>query len=331
MEHLFHDAINATGMEFSDGLSVKLLETLGPGDVRVEFKPSAQWRKLMMRSVVLLGGKDEGSADTTCQEEAFKCRTVHRPVPGGVAAIYLAEDQESGTYMSKTGYMTSTLTTYTKDHSGNCMATYAMLHHGHTVPSCLAHHIASLAEAFVEDDERMFKELSDMGLYREDQDRPRQYVVLSLKACSRGFPMLPAGPVVEQLGAVGSVLLPDGQAWVQPPACEKGFPKFLQLFLDAIGCGHVQVFDNLDGRPLMCWQAVVLRKDWELVSPIFEESWKCGRAAYRKLYKTKAAPCVSVVAEPRFATRHGYSTTDNVTDPSELKCVAKKDLHREQI
>jgi len=330
MEHLFHDALNATGMEFCDGTSVKLLQTLGPGDIRVSMKPSGKWRKLMLRSFVLLGGKDGGCpADTTCQEEALEYRMVHRPVPGGVAAVYLAEDQESGTYMSGAGYMTSLWSTYTKDLSGNCMATYGMLHHGHTVPSCHAHHIASLAEAFLEDDERLFKECSDMGLYQEDQDRPRPYIVLSLKACSRGFPMLPAGPLVEQLGVVGSVLLPDGQAWVQPSACEKGFPKFLQLFLDAIGCGHVQVFGYLDGQPLMCWQAVVLRTDWELASPIFEEYWKCGKAAYRKLYKTKSAPCVSVVAEPRFATRSEYSATVNdklynVTVPTELKFVAKK-------
>mmetsp|Transcript_15036 Transcript_15036/g.26332 ORF Transcript_15036/g.26332 Transcript_15036/m.26332 type:complete len:101 (-) Transcript_15036:97-399(-) len=50
----------------------------------------------------------------------------------------------------------------------------------------------------------------------------------------------------------------------------------------------------------MSWQVVVARSAWQAIRINFSSWWKAGRAAYRRLNKTKAAPTITEDAEPSY-------------------------------
>ncbi|CAJ1365364.1 unnamed protein product [Effrenium voratum] len=88
--------------------------------------------------------------------------------------------------------------------------------------------------------------------------------------------------------------------WFRPTG-HFNFPQYLMMFLAAIGCPEVQVFNTMDGMFLVPYQAVVRRSQWEAVSESFETAWKLHKMAYRKLNSTKHAPTISEARKPRFA------------------------------
>lgn len=134
----------------------------------------------------------------------------------------------------------------------------------------------------------------DMQLQPAHADRVRadaNYIVVSLRKCSRGGPLLPVGPRCNRWEQT------DTHAGLRMPLC-----KYLQEFLSRLGVSGVNFHDSLDGRKLLPYQAAVLLDAWNRVRQILEQPLAEQRTAYRRLFGGSAAPDVRIVAEPRFAT-----------------------------
>mmetsp|Transcript_60828 Transcript_60828/g.84625 ORF Transcript_60828/g.84625 Transcript_60828/m.84625 type:complete len:206 (-) Transcript_60828:179-796(-) len=137
------------------------------------------------------------------------------------------------------------------------------------------------------------------------------YVILSLRTCPQGRPLLPCRSPEYMVGrsedhSVVVLDLPSGSpeslypAWYRPVG-EFDFPSFLQMFLISIGCSEVQVYNTMDGALLVPYQAVVQRSQWNSLASRFEAAWKVHKTAYRKLNSSKHAPTISEGRSPRFA------------------------------
>eukprot|EP00405_Crypthecodinium_cohnii_P047745 CAMPEP_0206569036 /NCGR_PEP_ID=MMETSP0325_2-20121206/26197_1 /ASSEMBLY_ACC=CAM_ASM_000347 /TAXON_ID=2866 /ORGANISM="Crypthecodinium cohnii, Strain Seligo" /LENGTH=432 /DNA_ID=CAMNT_0054072545 /DNA_START=302 /DNA_END=1597 /DNA_ORIENTATION=- len=128
------------------------------------------------------------------------------------------------------------------------------------------------------------------------------YIVLCLQCCSRGPPLIPYATRredgTEECFSSECVKV-GGFAWV--PAEESGFnfPFYLKKVLEALGC-KADVWDSLDGRKLVPYQASVRGDVWEAVSEKFGEVIQFQRSAYRFVHGGKSAPKVRKAAGPHF-------------------------------
>eukprot|EP00913_Durusdinium_trenchii_P009762 g9170.t1 len=206
------------------------------------------------------------------------------PSPGLLTLVEIPFDEESQTFVSQSGGHFATVTVV-EPHPQNSDQMIAqsiaqMIH----VSAASFQNIELLAEA--------------------DADF---YSVLSLRTCPQGRPLLP-GALPEH------VLNPNEDPWCVVldlpeeveyklsfwfrPFGEFNFPNYLFLFLAAIGCAEVQVFNSMDGRLLVPYQAVVRRAQWMSVAKRFDAAWKLHKMAYRKLNGTKHAPTISEACDP---------------------------------
>lgn len=129
--------------------------------------------------------------------------------------------------------------------------------------------------------------------YQDALTEFRVYVVVSIRKCDRGVAMLPelrGSPEIVQACA-------EWTPWSDP---KRPFSLYLQDFLACIGQSDVPVYGSLDGRPLVSYQAVVRRCDWERIGDTTMTSFRAQRSAYRRLHGGKATPCLSLSLEPRF-------------------------------
>lgn len=77
-------------------------------------------------------------------------------------------------------------------------------------------------------------------------------------------------------------------------------PKFLRAFLSRLGCNDIPIYDSLDGRYLVPFQAAVCRKDWERAWSILEAPFRVQRSHYRKSLGVKQAPELDLTVKPKF-------------------------------
>merc|ERR1719223_135334 len=120
---------------------------------------------------------------------------------------------------------------------------------------------------------------------------PLSYVVVSLRSCSRGPPLLPvAGQDMSDLGKV---------VWVPEQPASFDLPSYLRAFLGLLGV-HCRVHDCIDGRQLKRFQAVMQRSDWDGAWAKMSGAWAQQRSAYRRLHGGTAAPRIYCTVEPQF-------------------------------
>lgn len=153
------------------------------------------------------------------------------------------------------------------------------------------------------------------------------YVVLCLQSCSRGPPLLPCSVTSDGVVQADSfiedvkVVNVGGFAWV--PAQHKGFnfTEYLRRLLQALGLS-VQIWDEIDGRRLVPYQACLLGSDWDRVSQSFVETFSAQRAAYRRMHGGKNAPKVKPTLEPHFLD--GVWATLSATPELDLDLVEER-------
>ncbi|CAK9112157.1 unnamed protein product [Durusdinium trenchii] len=232
------------------------------------------------------------------------------PSPGLLTLVEIPFDEESQTFVSQSGghFATVTVVEPHPQNSDQMIVTVGLFVTGHAFPAWASAHLAQMAQSIAQMIHVSAASFQNIELLAEaDADF---YSVLSLRTCPQGRPLLP-GALPEH------VLNPNEDPWCVVldlpeeveyklsfwfrPFGEFNFPNYLFLFLAAIGCAEVQVFNSMDGRLLVPYQAVVRRAQWMSVAKRFDAAWKVHKMAYRKLNGTKHAPTISEAKTPRFA------------------------------
>lgn len=129
-------------------------------------------------------------------------------------------------------------------------------------------------------------------LQEEATSGAARYVVLSLQRYQRGAPMLPAEAGEESLETFGFVQFPR-------PSGSFTLAKYLRMFLARLGL-TLQIFDSLDGRCLVPYQAVLTCSAWDVAWTALKEPFRTQRGAYRRIFGGTIAPEIKVGQTPRF-------------------------------
>jgi hypothetical protein len=121
------------------------------------------------------------------------------------------------------------------------------------------------------------------------------FMVLALKQCCRGLPLLPS--VAEDMATLEEL------SWIpQDSSSAFGLTTYLQHLLGLVGLDPEVIFDELDGRQVVPFQAVVNRalwhRLWQTLAPLFKKQ----RAAYRRYYGGSGAPQIQADVLPRFCS-----------------------------
>lgn len=127
--------------------------------------------------------------------------------------------------------------------------------------------------------------------------RPASYIIVSLRKCAKGTPLLPVWYCSADTG--GEPMLD----WVATEVCngmKVSLPEYLLQFLARINVTTVGIFGALDGLQLMPYQAAVQEEAWAPAWAALEEPFRMQRSAYRHIYGGSGAPVLTISSEPRF-------------------------------
>ncbi|CAJ1433516.1 unnamed protein product [Effrenium voratum] len=132
----------------------------------------------------------------------------------------------------------------------------------------------------------------------QDADQ-KFYTVLTLRTCQGGWPLLPGKPKAEGHVVELSATNEPFRFWFRPEAKDFSLAAYLRAFLPVIGA-DIQVFESMNGEPLVPFQAVLQRSQWEAVSTAFQEAWRYQKVAYEKLIPGKRhTPNITENRKPR--------------------------------
>uniref|UniRef100_A0A7S4GKM9 Uncharacterized protein n=1 Tax=Oxyrrhis marina TaxID=2969 RepID=A0A7S4GKM9_OXYMA len=127
-------------------------------------------------------------------------------------------------------------------------------------------------------------------VYQEVQDGKvdEVYLVITLRKCERGPPLIPVDSMLQQ--------------W--EPCAREAFslPDYLRRFAEVLGAS-LEVFDRMDGRHLVPYQACCVTTHWEAVAPALDPAFKAQRTAYRRANGGTGAPVLATGSQPRFVDR----------------------------
>lgn len=145
-----------------------------------------------------------------------------------------------------------------------------------------------------EAEEAISEATSDSGATRSERSQSDAevhadagYVVLCLRKCTKGPPLLPSSSD------------PDG--WVQAERDGFNLTSYLRAFLAHVGANE-EVYDVYNGQPLVPYQAALRRDAWENAWAAIGAQFKEQRAAYRWMFGGNCGPEISESKEPRFST-----------------------------
>lgn len=154
------------------------------------------------------------------------------------------------------------------------------------------------------------------------------YLVLNLKRCTYGPPLLPAPCEASAHVSVDIGIQKGLNHWVHYPRPTFKLAEYLQAFLACIGFSDVLVFSDLDGRRLVPYQAVMLREAWEAMQEVFRPAFDIQQAAYRRIHKGKAAPEFNFGREARFMPpEEENSTSESCAVPQRVDLPMKIAIH----
>jgi len=111
-----------------------------------------------------------------------------------------------------------------------------------------------------------------------------EYLVISIRKCERGPPLLPANLQEDQ--------------WMHTEA-GVSLPEYLQRFGELAGL-PLEVYDRIDGQHLVPYQAAVSQLLWNQLGEAFLELFRRQRTAYRRINGGSSAPTLKVGVEGRF-------------------------------
>jgi len=314
--------------------SVELLRILAPGDGVL----SVTYAHSLFRTLrTLLSSRGSLTGD----DERIHLRVVRRrdfPTEGQVAMVMI---QEKSPTADANSWRQRFVISAEQGENAGCSVWRLMA----VVPKAVCWTLPSLGRAGWK-----WNLLSDMGWLSQPGitlDSFQGYLVLRLKKCSRGPPLLPrrAGLVDSELSATASGLLPAPVSDPAPalgpqvqPRPVQGSPKrggigdtmefldeswslaspngdfrlnlYLQQVLQLGGHSGEGVYDSLDGRHVVFFQAVVRRSDWPRMQAIIDPFMAKHSSAYRHWYGGSGAPNLQVDATPMFHNRPWVTPRD---------------------
>jgi len=131
--------------------------------------------------------------------------------------------------------------------------------------------------------------LQQSSMFRDVLCGDADYIMLVLRRCSRGPPLLPTGSDHQCDGD-------DVQKWIQAP--EYNLCTYLRALFAATGV-QAAVFSSYRGSAIMPYQAVMLRQDWERSWPLCTSVWLEQKKAYRRIFGGKSSPDIHETTEVR--------------------------------
>jgi len=281
---------------------MELDHMLAPGDAIVSMTRASrdankdnqtltQMRALME---VLAGSheKEKAADDTLTEYSTVKARLAVRwdyPEVGSTVHIVAPLDPVSLQPCSELGMHRSVVSVFRQDptEANKVRVTKAIVVSG-TVPPWAGSHFRKV---LMTSRERMLKVASLPFMHNLRAEGKDFYLVVSLKCCVRGPPLLPCEETDAE-GREDSRVCLEGQVikcWERLKEDNFSLCSYVRRFLSSAGLA-VNVFGNFDGRELVSYQAFVQRSQWDAVRPEFEKAWKTHGAAYRRLNGGCAAP-----------------------------------------
>jgi hypothetical protein len=158
-----------------------------------------------------------------------------------------------------------------------------------------------------------------------------EYVVLSLRKCTRGLPLLPKESWRPAVDEVDMPACTDPNVNWYPIASEEfTLANYLKKFLQCIGV-DVPIYDQMDGAHLVPYQAIVRRDEWSKAWNMLSGPFKQQRTAYRRFVGGRCAPEIVAGTTPRFVRESEGSETGPderiVTRRESSQVFSPKDWH----
>lgn len=257
-----------------------LLETVAPGDVVCSYQPVP-----MLALICDLFSRAQSSTQG-CAENRFLGRAVlQRDYPEfGEVSLGMAGFGTQANFLSNIGMtisrtsdesVTHVRETYETPHVPDWMIMRLFRHFGHYLyQNALWEIAASVYSPILEE---------QCG------------VVVGLKKCCRGLPLVPWRNQEEK------GLEEEEFRWLLPDDPESfTLTTYLQHILKVRGLDASVIFDSLDGRRVVYWQAVVRKAVWSQLWCTLEPIFKQLSTAYRKHYGCTGAPFIRAGVSPRF-------------------------------
>lgn len=131
--------------------------------------------------------------------------------------------------------------------------------------------------------------------YKEVTEGAGRYIVVGIRRCLKGPPLLPR----ENTSASDVKVTTD---WLEAETSGSwfGLPEYLSMFLSRIGVQDADIFDRLHGRQVVRYQAVVQLRAWQRAWALLETPFRIQRTAYRRLHGGSNAPDITIDMKPKF-------------------------------
>lgn len=275
-------------------------EAIAPGDAVIHFTINSAAEKTVSRAVLGTAALQPPPGLPTGNGAPIKMRWMLRrqcPREGELVALAAPVCPQSGKLLEEYGpIMAQVAKLEAKPNDPSCTLVTEVRRIG-LVPSWalskLVRHF-STKHAWVP----AFRASPHWRLALED---PNGFVVLSIRKCPRGPPLLPKLTMLEdtpdrdpKLCALES----DPSHWVAAPR-DFELPSYLMEFFARLGV-TVVLHQSWDGLRLIHYQAAVQRKLWLEVWPAVDAAWKVQRAAYRRLHGGTCAPEIAAGLVAKF-------------------------------
>eukprot|EP00931_Biecheleriopsis_adriatica_P091982 TRINITY_DN65824_c0_g1_i1.p1 TRINITY_DN65824_c0_g1~~TRINITY_DN65824_c0_g1_i1.p1 ORF type:complete len:362 (-),score=31.49 TRINITY_DN65824_c0_g1_i1:65-1150(-) len=139
------------------------------------------------------------------------------------------------------------------------------------------------------------------------------FIVLRLRRCSRGLPLSPVSNI--NISEAQRSFEVDGTHWIpQEDQATFNLCQYLQSLLIYLDLDPSVVWDRLDSRPLVYFQATVLAHTWTSLAKVVEPLMKKHQQAYRRCNGGSAAPVLRIEESPRFAETADATYKHHETD-----------------
>jgi len=270
---VFHDPLRA---EFDFSMSeCRVLQVFAPGDALVSSRIASH--PLMLTIGTLLGAP--GSAKT----EHSLLRVARRrdfPRPGMLCQVSACVDQERMMICEGQGVENTKVMLVEQEGEHTYFREIMRLHR---VPKWAMAKMPGFSD-FADEWVLAFR-ASRLYALLESGVGFGEYIVVSIRKCERGPPLLPVNLEEEQ--------------WTHFESAGFSLPQYLRQFGELIGLPLV-VYDRIDGQHLVPYQAVISQPHWNQCAPTFLECFRRQRAAYRRINGGSSAPVLKTGVEGRF-------------------------------
>lgn len=285
--------------------SCRIEELLRPGaaNVCMQYK----WTKAALKQRLVLGDTTTSMREDPEMEEAVQgvrhahfARRRDFPAEGDFSIILTPRCPETGILLNVDGsgsfFATTAFARRLPDDANSCH-----INETKRIPRAAIWAMSQYARAMAYPKE-FLSVFSSQEFFQQLLESDDGYEVLTIRKCTKGPPLLP-----DKALTCGDMAELPFQKWVSSIGDSTQRDDFFlcdylqKLQSIAEDVVPVPVFDVVDGRRLVAYQAAVRRGDWRKVWPRLEPGFRRQRAVYRHRFGGKCAPELSTSQNMRFA------------------------------